>query len=117
MSDSLRCPYRPVAQQAAGKPNSLVAELIGGKQIDQNIIVIAGIQSDLLSAATFGIGAYYFESLVAIEWRHFDGHHVFDFTEFAPEGVGKNTAANAGLQVKSDDRNYRGNGTRVLDQL
>src|ERR1700676_1547534 len=57
MSDSLLCPYRPVAQQAAGKTDSLVAELIGGKQIDQNIIVIARIQSDLLSAATVGIGA------------------------------------------------------------
>src|ERR1700730_9186915 len=31
VSDSLLCPYRPVAQQAAGKTNALVTELIGGK--------------------------------------------------------------------------------------
>src|ERR1700730_1578853 len=115
MSDSLLCPYCPVAQQAAGKTNSLVAELIGSKQVEQNIIVIAGIQGDLFGAPRFGKGANYFEGLIAIERRHLDGYYVFDITAFMPESVRKNAPTDAGLEVKSDDGHDRGNGSRVLD--
>ena len=70
MRHGIAGPHRPMAQQAARKTKLLAAEIIGGKQIEQNIVVVAGVQRDFMGAPGFGEGADDIESLVAVERRN-----------------------------------------------
>ncbi len=87
MRDGGACPYRPMAQQAARKTKLLAAEIIGGEQVEQNIVVVAGVQRYFVGAPGFGEGADDIESLVAVKRGNFYGHNIFDVTKFAPERI------------------------------
>src|SRR5579884_2830937 len=86
------------------------------EQVADNIVIVAGIEGDLIDSAAIDDRSYDIERLVAIERRNFDGDHVGDFREPAPEFVGKHAPSYRGLEVKTDHRNDRSNGARVIEE-
>src|SRR5581483_8689064 len=86
------------------------------EQVADNIVIVAGIEGDLIDSAAIDDRSYDIECLVAIERRNFDGDHVWDFREPAPEFVGKHAPSYRGLEVKTDHRNDRSNSARVIEE-
>ena len=100
-----RCfgPDGPVSQQTADDASAVAAEIKFCQQIDQDVVVVAGIQSNLIFATGIEHSTDHIDGLIAIERRHFDGNDIFNLDELAPEAIGKNLAAGERLQIKADD--------------
>src|SRR6185437_1768381 len=101
-----RCfgPDSPVAQQAADDSCAVAAEIKFREQIDQDVVIVAGIKSDFVFAAGIEHGTDHVNSLIAIERRHFDGDDILDLDKFAPEAIRKDLSAGERLQIKADNR-------------
>src|SRR5579884_2123807 len=114
--DRLPCPHRPLAEQPADDASldgpSTDGKAIGREQIENDVIVIAGVQGNIL-AAGLGDGTNNIEGLVAIERRDLDGHHALNFEELPPEAIRQKTAADSGLKIKTHDRQHLGDGAAV----
>ena len=108
-------PDCPMAQQSAREASFSAAEIELGEQIYNNVVVVAGIESDFWGTAGFHNCADNIQRLIAVEWRDFYGNHFINLREFAPEAVGQQAATYAGLQVETDNRNGFRDGSRVLD--
>src|SRR3954470_4847571 len=74
-------------------------------QIDNNVVVVPGIKSDILAPALCD-GANHIDRLVAIERSNFNGDDIFNFSEAAPKRVAQHSATRCWLKIKSDQRNH-----------
>ena len=114
-------PTRPLTQQPADDPQPHLAasgrdaEL--RQQIEQDVIVVAGVERDVPGAPGFGHGADDLEGLVTVERRNLDGHDVRDLHEAPPEWIRQQPAPGRGLQIEADERDFPGDGPAMRDQL
>src|SRR5215210_7226279 len=105
-------PHGPVAEESA---DDSAAE-IWGDQVDDDAVVVAGVEGDV-GAPGFNDGADDVEGLIAVEGGDFDGDDVVDFGEAPPEFIAKHSAADGGLEIEADDRNYLRDFAGVGDEL
>ena len=87
------------------------------QQVEDDVIVVARVQSDPVRGASLDHAANEGERLVPVERRHLDRDHVFDGGEAAPEGGGQDAAADGRLQIKTDQRNFLRHAGAMLDDL
>src|SRR4051812_48095756 len=73
-------------------------------QIDNNVVVVPGIKSDILATALRD-RANHIDRLVAIERSNFNGDDIFSFSEAPPEREAQQSATRCGLKIKSDQWN------------
>ena len=94
-------PDSPVTKQSTrdtfGYKVSLMLDTILTQKIYNDVVIVAGVESDFACAAGGGDGAENLEGLVAIEGCDFDRHDVVNFNEAAPESVGQNASSHGGL--------------------
>ena len=89
-----------MSKQTAGEPKRLSAELEAGEQVQDNVIVIAGIEGDLACAAGCSdsaqnvLGKWASRSKGAI----FDPDYTLDLGERAPKSKRKRLAADNRLK-------------------
>ena len=106
-----------MSEQAAGKADALTAEIKPRQQIVQNVVIVSGVESDLLGAAGLRERSNNVDGLVAIERCNLDRDDVLDLKKLSPEFIGQIAPADRGLQVETDDRDDRGNGASVFQKF
>src|ERR1700724_1414373 len=106
LTDRGRGPYRPVAEQAAAEINAgrdaVVAQVERQREIEQDMIVIAGIERAAVERAGSRHAAQHIERAIAVEWRDLDRDDIVDLGEAPPEIRAEDDAADRGLQVEAD---------------
>src|ERR1700722_1869447 len=121
LPDRPRTPYRPVAEQAATEinagSNALVAQIERQREVEQDVVVIAGIERDAVERACGDNAAQHIERAVAVERRDLDGDHIVDGSETLPEIRAQNYATDRRLQIKPDQRNLASHRLAVGDDL
>jgi hypothetical protein len=119
--DRARGPYRPVPKQAALEKgpggDALVAQVERQHEIEQDVIVIAGVERDAIERAGGRHSAQYIERSVAVEWRDLDGDDVIDGSEAAPEIGAEDDASDRRLQVEADQRDFSRHRLAMRDDL
>ena len=110
-----------MAEQAAlevsPRRHVLVAQVERQHQVEQDVVVIAGVERDAVERAGRGYAAQHIQRAVAIERRDLDGDDVVDRREAPPERHRQHQAAHGGLQVEADERYLARDRLRVRDQL
>src|SRR5690242_4101700 len=114
-----RClsPHRPMAEQSANDTKPFATQIKFGEEIDEDVVVIACIECDLLCATGLHNRTNHIKCLVSVERRDLDGHNVIDLRELPPEFEGQNTSAYRWLQIKTNDRQHRSYFPCVLQKL
>ena len=107
-------PDGPVAEQAADNADVLATEIEPGQQVKEDVVVIAGVESNFLGAPGLREGPDHVECVVTIERSDLDGGYVFDLEELAPEFVRKDAASDRGLKIEAYDRDQPGDGAGVV---
>ena len=99
--------------------NALVApyEAPGRDQIEQDVIVVAGVEGHAILGAGFHDTPHHVQRAVAVEGRDLDRHHVLQCGEAAPEGGTQHHTAHRRLQVEADQRNALGQARTMLQPL
>ena len=119
--DRGRGPYRPVAEQAAleisAGGDAVVAQVERQREIEQDVVVIAGIERDAVERAGGGDAAQHIERAVAVERRDLDGDDIVDRCKAPPEIRAQDDAADRGLQIEADQRNFARHGLAMRDDL
>src|ERR1700704_2508476 len=114
-------PYRPVAEQAAAeigtRGDALVAQIERQREVEQDMVVIAGIERDAIERARGGYTAQDVERAVTIERRDLDGDDIVDSCKTPPEIRAENDAADRRLQIKADQRNFARHRLAMGDDL
>jgi len=85
-----------------------------GKQIQNDAVIVAGIQRDIASG--FGDRANNIQGLIPIERGNFYRQDVFDPGESPPKGIGEQSSANRGLKIKADQREHASNFSAMGEQ-
>jgi hypothetical protein len=86
-----------MAQQSPDNACAPAAEIEFSQQITENIVIIAGVKSDIVTPSTLDYGANHIESLIAVKRRDFDGDNISNFGELSPELIRQYTPANSWL--------------------
>src|SRR6267142_677904 len=86
-------------------------------QVEHDVIIIARIERDAFLCPCCDDALDHVERRVAVERSDLDRHHVLDRGEAPPELHRERNAADRGLQIEADQRDFRRNGATVLDQL
>ena len=81
------------------------------------MVVVAGIERDAVGGAGLDHAAHHVERAVAVERRDLDRDHVLDRREAPPERHRQHDAADGGLQIEADQRNFARDRLRMRDQL
>ena len=119
--DRARGPHRPVPEQAAleirARGDALVAQVERQHQVEQDVIVIAGIERDAVERAGRRHAAQHVERPVAVERRDLDGDDVVDRSEAAPEIGAEDDAADRRLQIEADQRDLARHRLAMRDDL
>ena len=87
------------------------------EQIGDDVVVVACVERNLAAAPGLGYCAHDIQRLVAVERRDLDRHHIRDFDEFAPEGIGQHLPAHRRLQIEADDGDHFGDAAAVVQKL
>ena len=88
-----------------------------GEQIDDDTVVISGVERDLVLSPGFSQRPHDVERVVAVEGRDFRCYDLGNLKERAPELVVQDDTADRGLKIKTKDRNDFGNDATVRDEL
>src|SRR5262249_10580663 len=110
-------PYRPVAEQAAtdmgARGDTLVAKVERQSKVEQDVIIIAGIERDAVERAGGRDAAQHVEGAVAVERRYLDGDDIVDLGKAPPEIRTQDHAADGRLQIEADQRDLSRNRTAM----
>ena len=87
-----------------------------GGEVEQDVVVIAGIDGDPLLGAGLDDAAHHVERAVAVERRGLDRDRVVDPGEAPPEPGRQHPPADRRLEVEPDQRDLAGDQAAVLDQ-
>src|SRR5690606_10344881 len=82
----------------------------------EDMVVVAGVEGDLVRAARRGQRSHDVERLIPIERGDLDRYDRFQLEEAAPKGVIEPPTAHRRLQVKPDDRDLFRDQAAMLDQ-
>src|ERR1041385_6001609 len=100
--DRARGPYRPVAQQATldmhAGGDAAFAQIERQHEIEQDVVVIAGIERDAVERARARDAAQHVEGAIAVERRDFYGNDIVDCRKTFPEVRAEDDAADRRLQ-------------------
>ena len=105
-------------QTAAGAHGAgLVAILegVGGQQVGDDGVVVAGVQGDLVISEGDGTG--HVDGQVAVEGSALDGLHALDGADLLPVVVGEDAAAHGHLQIEAHHVDDLSHLTGTVDQL
>ena len=112
-------PGAPVAQQAApGDDGPFVtagAETVAGEQVDNYVVVIAGVQRDLV--IRIGYCPCHVHGAVPVERRALDGLYAFDPADLPPVVKRERPSAHGHLQVKAHHVHDLCHGAGALHHL
>src|SRR5437868_15247292 len=75
-------------------------------EVEQDVVVVAGIKRYPIERACGGDAAQHVESAVAIERRDLDGDDIVDQRESPPELSTEDDTADCRLQIKPDQWNF-----------
>ena len=110
-----------MAEQAAAEigagGHALVAQIERQRKVEQDVVVIAGIERDAVERARGGDAAQHVERAVAVERRDLDGDDVVDGGKAPPEIGTEDHAADRRLQIKSDQRYFARHRLAMRDDL
>src|SRR5712664_2946320 len=119
--DGVRGPHRPMAEQTAAeigtRGDALVAQVERQREVEQDMVVIAGIERDAVERTGGGDTAQHVEGAVTIERRDLDGDDVVDSRETPPEIRAEDDAADGRLQIKANQRNLARHRLAMGDDL
>ena len=89
LPDRSRGPHRPVPEQAAAEigpgGHAVVAQVERQREIEQDVVVIAGIERDAVECAGGADAAQHVERAIAVERRDLDGDDIVDRGKAPPE--------------------------------
>src|SRR5215472_18626408 len=108
--------HGPVSKQTADDPRAPAAEFESCQQVADDVVIVPGIEGDVVGASTVDHRAHYLLSLIAIEGRNFDGNNLVNFCEPTPKVITQDAAAHGRLQIKSDDGYHGRNRARVIEK-
>src|SRR5207237_6634291 len=97
--------------------NALGSEVEWSEQVEEDVVVITGVESDFSSASGLGKRAHNLESLIAVEGRDLNGNNVFNLKKLTPEFVRKRAASDRWLKIETHDRDHAGNGAGVIEEF
>src|SRR5215469_1020913 len=110
LRDGALGPYRPMAEQTAPKiragGDALVAQVEWKGEVEQNVVVIARVERDPIERASCMDAPQYVQRAVTIERCDFDCDHIVNLCKAPPEIRCQDHAADRGLQVKADERDF-----------
>ena len=110
-----------MAEQAAAEigagGDAAIAEIERQREVEQDMVVIAGIERDAVESACGADAAQDVERAVAIERRDLDGDDIVDRRKTAPEISAEDDAADRRLQIKSDQRDFARHRLAMGDDL
>ena len=92
-------------------------EAPGRDQVEQDVIVVAGVEGHALLGAGLDDAPHHVQRAVAAEGRDLDRHHVLQRGEAAPEGGSEHDTAHRRLQVEADEGDALGEPGAVLQPL
>ncbi|VBB38926.1 hypothetical protein TRIP_E160150 [uncultured Spirochaetota bacterium] len=113
-------PEAPLPQKTADDADPLFAparthDTVLGEQVEDDVVVVAGVESDRIFLARVADGAHNVEGAVAVEGGHFNGQDVVDHGEGPPEFVGQDAPANVRLEVEAHQGDHFGYGAAMVD--
>src|SRR5690348_12473671 len=97
----LRRADRPLSQQATDDVYDVVAEPERGQQIDDDVVVVAGVQRDVAGPSRLDDGADHVDRRVPVERRDLDRDDAVDLGERPPEVEAEAPVADRGLDVEA----------------
>ena len=95
----------------------LVAQIERQREVEQDVVVIAGVERDAVERAGGGDAAQHIERAVAVERRDLDGDDVVDRGKAPPEIGAQDDAADRRLQIEADQRNFARHRLAMRDDL
>ena len=114
-------PHAPVAEQPAldAQHDFLAVALHHERrdQIEDDVIIVAGVQRDAFFRARLDHSAHDIERAVAVERRHLDRHDIVDPGQAAPERGRQVQPAHRRLQVEAHHGNLGGDGAAMGDEF
>src|SRR5260221_1692269 len=117
----LFCPKGPMPKKASDKSFfnlfSVQLKTIRCQQVTHNVVVIAGVQRNLLHPIGLAYGPHHVECLVPVESGNLDGSNILVLRKFAPEIKTQNSSTYGRLQIKTKNRNDFGYRLHPLDQF
>ena len=70
-------------------------------EVDNDIIIVTRIKSDLVSSRRKSCGAYYVEGIISVEGSRLDSYDVIDRANALPIVVAELSAADGGLEIEA----------------
>ena len=110
-------PDRPVSEQAADEAQLARRRAERHRQVEHDVVVVAGVERDPLLRARRRHAVHDVERAVAVERGDLDPDHVLDRGEVLPERAREDDAADRGLQVEADHGQLVGEGAAVGEHL
>src|ERR1700728_1573239 len=98
-------PHRPMSKQTGGEPKRVSGKSEFGEQVQDNVVVVARVESNLACAAGCSYPTQNILGCIAIEGSNLDPDHAFDLCERPPKLKRKRPAADSRLKVKANDGN------------
>src|SRR5260221_6243569 len=115
------CPKSPMPKKASDKSFfnlfSVQLKAIRCEQVTHDVVVIAGVQRNLLHPIGLAYGPHHVECLVPVESGNLDGSNILVLRKPAPEIKTQNSPTNGRLQIKAKYRNDLVYRVHPLDQF
>src|SRR5436305_7645194 len=119
--DGASGPHRPVAEQSAfeigSRGDAALAQIERQREVEQDVIVIAGIERNAIERARSGYAAQHVQRAIAIKRSNLDGDDVVDLRKAAAELRAQYHAADRRLKIKSAARNFARHRLAMRDNL
>src|SRR5258708_7737459 len=100
-------PHRPMAEQttndAARVPLSPSLEPEWREQVQDDVVIVAGIEGDIFSTCLDQCPDD-IQRLIAVERRDLNRNDILDFSEASPKSIGQQSSAGGGLKIKPAER-------------
>ncbi len=111
-----QCPSKPPANRSVWGL-AVDRDLVRRQEVEQDVVVVAGVERDLVGPSGLRHGAEHVERLVPVERRDFDGDDVRDLGERAPEIDGQHPPTDGRLEVEPDERDRVRHLAAVRDEV
>src|SRR5687767_7660125 len=106
-------PEGPMPQQPTHHPDAAGP---GGEQVEQDIVVVAGIERDLPGAPGIRHRPHHVQGLIPIERGNLDRDDARQLDETPPEPIGEDSAAHRRLEIKAHQRDDLAHRAGVSNQ-
>jgi len=108
---------KQAAAEIGSRRYALFAKVVRQGQIEQDVVIIAGVECNAVKRAGGADAAQHVERPVAIERRDLNGDDIVDRGKASPEISAENDAADRGLQIEADQRNHACDRLTMRDDI